>query len=116
MNLGHTVGHAIEKQSDYTITHGHAVAIGMAVMTRTAVKNELCSCDDLNELLNALRANSLPTECPCGLDELINGMLSDKKRRGDSITLVVPEKIGKCILKKIPISDLEKFISSGLRE
>ena len=40
--------------------------------------------------------------------------MGDKKRSGDEITLVVPEKIGKCILKKIKVEELEGFISEGL--
>ena len=114
LNLGHTAGHAVEKWSDFAITHGHAVAIGMAVITRAAVKNGLCGSDTLSMLLAALENNSLPTACPCGIEALMPGMLSDKKRRGDTITLVVPETIGKCALRKYPVNELREFILSGL--
>ena len=102
LNLGHTAGHAVEKWSDFAITHGHAVAIG------------LCGSDTLSRLLAALENNSLPTACPCGIEDLMVGMLSDKKRRGDTITLVVPETIGKCALRKYPVNELREFILSGL--
>ena len=41
MNFGHTIGHGVEKCSNYTITHGHAVAIGMAIITTTVINSIL---------------------------------------------------------------------------
>ncbi|NLB36483.1 MAG: 3-dehydroquinate synthase [Clostridiales bacterium] len=114
LNFGHTVGHAIEKLSDYRITHGHAVAIGMAVVSVSSEKSGLCG-DCSQEIIQTLRKYNLPVSCPYDARSLAEAALSDKKRAGENITLVVPEKIGKCVLYSIPVSQLESFIQAGNR-
>jgi len=116
LNLGHTVGHAIELLSSFEITHGSAVSIGMAIVTRAAVNMGVCPKDDLDTLLNALDAAALPTSCDFSADELAAAALLDKKRGGDSITLIVPFALGDSRLVKIPIGELQDFISNGLSE
>ncbi len=105
LNLGHTVAHAIEEFSEYTVSHGKAVAMGLAVMTKH--DTEVCA---------ALEKYGLPTECLYPPSELCKLMLADKKRRGDRITLVVPVEIGKCRLAEIPVSELESFIFGDCHE
>lgn len=102
LNLGHTFGHAIEKCSGLTITHGQGVAIGMLMATAAAD----CPDDMLLRLARCIAANGLSTHCGYPADRLAEAALSDKKRAGDAITLVLPERIGKCYLKKIPVSEL----------
>ena len=114
LNLGHTVGHAIEACSDLKISHGSAVAIGMVIVTRAAVSLGLCPYTDLCALVNLLRKENLPTECPYSAKELADVALADKKRKGNSITLVVPFGIGDSRLYTIPVDELESFISRGL--
>jgi len=62
LNLGHTVGHAIERCSDYAIHHGAAVAIGMVIVTRAAVRQGVCPAQTLEDLLTALQSVGLPTQ------------------------------------------------------
>lgn len=114
LNLGHTVGHAIEVCSDLSISHGSAVAIGMVIVTRAAVKMGLCPADDLNTLIKLLQKEGLPTECSFSPSQLVLVATADKKRKGDSITLVVPYSIGNTKLMKLPLSELEEFIEKGL--
>ena len=116
LNFGHTVGHAVEKLSDYKISHGQAVAIGMAVETRAAVKMGLCKTECLSDILEVLSLYGLPQTTVFGAKELADACLSDKKRDGGSLTMVFPKKIGKCILKDIPFIDVEAIIKSGLEE
>ena len=111
LNLGHTVGHAIEACSDFGISHGSAVAIGMVTVMRAAVKNGVCPEADLDALICALRREKLPTECPFGADELFAAATADKKRQGDKITLVVPYSIGDSRLVTMTLSELSDFIS-----
>ena len=113
LNFGHTAGHAIERYSNFTLTHGHAVAIGMALITRACVKRGLVSLDTLNKLEQALTYNNLPDQCPCSAAILAQGAGADKKRRGSGITLVLPETVGKCVLAPFRISDLEAFFQDG---
>ena len=60
----------------------------------------------IRRLADCLRANGLPTRCEFDAQALARAALADKKRSGDFITLVLPEAIGKCVLKKIPVVDL----------
>lgn len=114
LNFGHTVGHAIEKLSGYHTTHGHAVAAGMAIVTRAAVGMGLCGQDCLDKLLYMLKQFGLPNCTEYRADELASICLSDKKRAGDSLTMVFPVEIGQCVLRGIPVGELETIIGSGL--
>lgn len=114
LNFGHTFGHAIEKCSGYTVSHGRAVAAGMAIMTRAAVKMNLCSEDCLNDLLKMIHAFGLPDKTDFSLDELYEALLSDKKRKGDTITLVVPSEPGRCELRKVTVPEAKEFLAAGL--
>ena len=115
LNLGHTVAHAIEKLSDYTTSHGQAVAAGTALISRAAVEMGLCSVIDCNRIIAALKAYGLPVETVFGASELAEAAIADKKRSGESITLVIPRKIGKCELVETPINDLQAIIEKGLK-
>ena len=114
LNLGHTVGHAIESRSDFSISHGSAVAIGMVIVMRAAVSMGLCEQGELDELLTILEATSLPTECEYSAKELTKIALADKKRKGGSINLVLPYSIGDSRLYKMSVDELEQFIERGL--
>jgi 3-dehydroquinate synthase len=114
LNLGHTVGHAIEICSDLTISHGSAVAIGMVIVTRAAVKMGICPENDLFELISLLEANNLPTSCDYSAKELAAVASTDKKRAGASISAVLPYGIGDSRLYKIPVEELEALISKGI--
>ncbi|MCL2099613.1 MAG: 3-dehydroquinate synthase [Oscillospiraceae bacterium] len=114
LNFGHTAGHALELLSGYTIPHGRAVAAGMAVETRAAVHMGICSADTLEQLLRLLRLYELPENTDYGADSIAEACLSDKKREGESLTMIFPAEIGKCVLKKIPAGELEAVIRSGL--
>lgn len=114
LNFGHTIGHAIEKCSDFKITHGHAVAMGMLIVTNAAEKDGFCEAGTYKSLLDTLEKCGLLNECEFSAEELFCVTLSDKKRAGDAITLVLPEKVGKCVLKKVPANDVLNYIEKGL--
>ena len=114
LNLGHTVGHAIELCSNLEISHGSAVAIGMVIVMRSTVNQGLCPTEALDELISLLKQENLPTSCNFTSSELAAAALGDKKRTGDNITLVVPFSIGDSRLVRIPVDALEEFIAKGL--
>ena len=108
LNLGHTVGHGVEAASNYTISHGQAVAIGMAIVTRA------CHCPDEKRILSLLERFGLPTSTLFSGDVLYAYTLSDKKRMGDTIHMILPMGIGNCIIRSIPIGNLKPFLEEGL--
>lgn len=111
LNFGHTFGHAIEAASGYTLSHGEAVAIGMVIATRYAVRTKLCKPDCLDSLLTALEAAKLPTSTEYELSALLPYLLIDKKRRENEITFVLPVRLGECVLKTFPVTQLpEAFL------
>lgn len=117
LNLGHTVGHAVEALSGYTIPHGHAVAIGMVVITRAFVCRGECPAETLSLLLSLLEKYDLPSEMPADFtpERLFEAALHDKKRRGDKITLVIPTGTGKSELVEYPTNELLSIIEDGMQ-
>lgn len=113
LNFGHTMAHGIELCSSYTVTHGSAVAIGMEIITKAAVRNGLCDEKALDILTSLLNKFSLPLTCQYSAQELCMAAFEDKKRTGGNITLVVPRGIGKSELMKISLSQLRDFVSGA---
>ncbi|MBQ7329489.1 MAG: 3-dehydroquinate synthase [Oscillospiraceae bacterium] len=108
LNLGHTIGHGVEAQSDFSITHGQAVAIGMAIVSKAgcpAIYAELCA---------VLEKFILPTTTVFSAKDLYTSALSDKKRSGGTVNLIIPREIGHCEIVPTPVEKLESFIEEGL--
>lgn len=114
LNLGHTVGHAIEYCSHFSVSHGKAVAAGMAFIARCAVKAGLCRPDVAEKIVTINQRFFLPCETSYGLEELYSAILADKKRNGDQITFVLPKDIGNCFLHPMNTSEIKAFLSLGL--
>ena len=108
LNLGHTIGHGVEARSNFTLSHGKAVAIGTAIVSRAS------NCKDTAEIISLLEQFGLPTSCEYAAEELFSYTLSDKKRSGSSIRLIIPEEIGNCKIVPTPVDQLKSFIEAGL--
>ncbi len=115
LNLGHTLGHAIERLSHYAVSHGSAVAMGMVCITRAAVRRELCPPSCLERLLALLRRFSLPCETDFSPEELYQAALGDKKRTGQTLALIVPTALGRSERLEIPVADLLLWIEEGMK-
>lgn len=114
LNLGHTVGHGVEAKSNFTLSHGKSVAIGTAIVARSAVNYQLLSPECAIKIENLLRDFCLPVRTQDSAKELASFALSDKKRTGDTVSLVVPRAIGRCEILSTPVEELENFIQAGL--
>lgn len=114
LNLGHTIGHGVEAKSNFTLSHGKSVAIGMAIIARSAVNHRLLSEKDATKIENILNAFQLPTTTSDTAAELADFALSDKKRTGGVVSLIIPRTIGKCEIIRTPVENLETFIQAGL--
>ena len=113
LNLGHSFGHAVEACSGYTLLHGQAVAVGMAMITRAAVEKGYCEPETLDRLLAILKQYELPTECDYSVGELSSALLADKKMTGSTMHLVVPEAVGRCRIVKVPAAELPDWLRCG---
>lgn len=114
LNFGHTLGHAIEKYENFTgLAHGEAVGVGMLYITRASEKSgdsQKGTADKIEALLNKF---SLPTEFSGDIEAMTDIMLYDKKRRGDSINLVISKEVGSSFVKAMPTAELKRFFAEG---
>lgn len=96
LNFGHTIGHAVETVSGFTVQHGEAVAIGLAAETQLAVRDGIASVQTLEGLLEVLVRYGLPTEIPASYnrEELLAALMLDKKKSAGTVKFAVPERIG----------------------
>ncbi len=113
LNLGHTVGHAIERLSGYAVPHGHAVAAGLAVIARASARLGWGSAEAAGRIERTLARSGLPVRTAYPADALAEAALADKKRRGGEITLVIPEDIGRCVCRTVPVSGLRDVFAAG---
>ena len=108
LNLGHTIGHGVEAKSLFALSHGKAVAIGTAIVSRAS------HCADTNRILAILKQFGLPANTEYSAEDLYAYTLSDKKRSGGTINLVIPRSIGHCDIVPTPVESLQSFIEAGL--
>jgi 3-dehydroquinate synthase len=111
LNLGHTVGHAIELVSKFKLRHGEAVAIGTIVEARYAERIGIASSGLADKISETMSALGLPIHIPEELprEEIIRTMRVDKKKSAKAIRFALPVAIGKVEL--VDVSDLESVIS-----
>ncbi|MDO5111410.1 MAG: 3-dehydroquinate synthase [Clostridia bacterium] len=106
LNLGHTFGHAVEARSGFSLYHGEGVGIGMLMAARVSERLGIAVPGVAQSIREALLQNHLPTRCAYDARALCSAACVDKKRMGDTLTLILIEHIGKCVPYPIPISDL----------
>lgn len=114
LNLGHTFGHAIEKCSSFTVSHGSAVAIGMVMAARVSAKLGFADPSCIDVIKTALVNNALATACDFSPEKLAKAALSDKKKSGEKISLVLFCSIGDSFTHTVSTSDLVEIFSWGL--
>jgi 3-dehydroquinate synthase len=104
LNFGHTVGHAVEKVTDYSrFLHGEAVAIGMVSAARLSERLGLCGPDVGARIEALLAALGLSTALPADVDPgaVIAAVAYDKKTHGGKVVFVLAEAIGRCLQREI---------------
>ncbi|MCB0119718.1 MAG: 3-dehydroquinate synthase, partial [Anaerolineales bacterium] len=111
LNLGHTVGHAVELVSKFELRHGEAIAIGTAAEARYAARVGRTSQSTVEAIESIFEALGLPIHIPEEMprDEIIQAMRMDKKKNAKSIRFALPVEIGKVEL--VNVDDLESVIS-----
>ncbi len=110
LNFGHTLAHSIEKESNFEISHGSAVAMGMVIISKIAWENKFSKECCTDEIIEALQKNNLPISCPYKNNELYCATENDKKSSSGRISIIVPEEIGVCNIINIALSELKELL------
>jgi 3-dehydroquinate synthase len=107
LNFGHTLGHAIENM--YELSHGQAISIGMTAACH--ISKRLTGFKETERVVKVLDQYGLPTYAEYDKNEAVKVLKMDKKREKGTMNYVLLEKIGKGVVKGIPVVELEKLIS-----
>ena len=111
LNFGHTLGHALEKCKDINISHGHAVAIGMAVFTKASENMGLTTQGTYSEIKPILKNFNLPYEMPiANIDKAMEYAKRDKKTFNSKLKIVLLKKIGESFIHPISCDELSRYI------
>lgn len=106
LNFGHTFGHAFEKL--FTLPHGHAVAIGMIWAARLAERETgFTDTERLKQLLVKYRLPLALEKAP-DMNQVLALIANDKKRQGAAVDFVLPEAIGRGLIRRLPLAVLEQ--------
>ena len=108
LNFGHTLGHALENQ--YELSHGQAIAIGMTYASH--ISQQQLGFKQTNEVVKTLEHYGLPTYATFNKQKVFNVLKMDKKRERKEMNYILLEKIGKGVIKQIPLNQLEQIIQS----
>ena len=111
LNFGHTLGHAVEQHFGYShFTHGEGVAIGMYQLTARTEAMGLTPQGTAERIRAVLTKYNLP--CDAGVEKslLLDTMAKDKKKNGNSITLIVLKQLGEGALQKIDWQSVPEYL------
>ncbi len=113
LNLGHTPAHGIERLSEFKIPHGRAVAMGLEIILSASLKHGYIDQNAYALLSSAVQkcARAREKSLSFNLEDIANASLTDKKRKGDKITLVMVYGVGDCRFVKVDIKHLKEYLS-----
>lgn len=111
LNLGHTVGHAIESLSGYTLSHGECVVKGLAFTLKLSQNLYGLAQSKYDEMQQLLTFCGHDVSCPFSAQELINKIAHDKKGDGKTIKFVTVKDIGKPKIITIDYHKLQEYLS-----
>lgn len=109
LNLGHTLGHAIEKATQ-RYNHGEAVAIGLSMIAEASVAKGIMSAEDAQRIDALLERLGFVLRSDIATNELFREVRYDKKRQGDTIRVVLPERIGNCRIETMSLEDFGRML------
>lgn len=116
LNLGHTIGHAIESASELSLGHGSCVAAGLCMIARASEARGWCSAEARGRIEGCVAAHGLPTTSDLPAQTLMRYLAHDKKRHGDGVNLVVPEDIGRVAVRRVSLDELARVVEDGRGE
>jgi 3-dehydroquinate synthetase len=112
LNLGHTIGHAVEHASGYKLRHGEAVAVGMAVEAGLAERLGIAENGTAERVCDCLDRIGLPTTVPVGLDRdrILASLSLDKKKRGGRLRFALLKRIGEVELVEMDLERVREIL------
>ncbi|MBQ9756216.1 MAG: 3-dehydroquinate synthase [Clostridia bacterium] len=110
LNLGHTPAHGIEKLSKYNISHGKAVAMGVKIILDNSLRLGYIDKPTYEGVLQVIDKCVQVENPPFDMSEIRTACLADKKRSGNSITLIMAQGVGDCRPLKINIDELKEYL------
>jgi len=113
LNFGHTIGHAVEAASDFTLGHGTCVAIGMCCMARATEAMGWSSHEATERIVRAVRAHGLPTDTLLDHELLFRFGTRDKKRHGSTVNVNVARDIEDVVVRPVPLEEFRHLIDLG---
>ncbi len=113
LNLGHTAGHVVEKLSNFSVSHGSAVAIGMCIIADSAAKAGYCTEYCAHRISALISKFGFDLHHGYDTNAFLPLFVNDKKRTGSSITAVIPTDFGKSELFRMTTEDFKQFIITG---
>ena len=111
LNFGHTVGHVIERDSGFTKPHGVCVAMGMGIIIDACVRAGSLDKNDAEKMKDLLKLYKLPVTDDITPEAIVNGAMNDKKKRGDSLSVILVNKIGQAEIRKMTKEEFLEFLS-----
>ena len=108
LNLGHTIGHAIEKCT-HSINHGEAVAVGISQVAHAAVRYGVLSEVDAEAIDNLLLKLGFELAPPLSMPTILREVKYDKKKHDNILRVVLPEAIGRCRVVELPFDEFERL-------
>ena len=111
LNYGHTIGHVIERDSGFTKPHGICVAKGMGIIMDASVRNGLLDAKEAERMKDLLKLYKLPVSDEITPEEAVTGAMNDKKKRGDTLSVILVDKIGSAVIKKMTKEEVLEFLS-----
>lgn len=111
LNLGHTIGHAIEAASGYAWGHGSCVAAGMCMMARATEAKGWSEPSYTRRLTACVEAHGLPTGCDFDADTLFSFARHDKKRHGTTVNVVVARDVGDVGVRAVSLDTLRELVA-----
>ncbi len=113
LNLGHTIGHAIEAASEFSLGHGSCVAAGLCMMAHAAFARGWCSEETAARIERCVAAHGLPVGTDLPTETLMRYATHDKKRHGSNVNVVVPIEVGRCEVRRVSLEEFRDLIEAG---
>lgn len=113
LNFGHTIGHAIEKHSNYSVSHGEAVCMGMYYITKNSEKLGFTKSGTVEKLTSLFEIYNINYKLDATTEDIVKYIYKDKKNESNLINLILLKEIGSAFIKKVPLKNIYDYVNLG---